>query len=105
MEEKVKQDWFEMQDIRKPRLATATWVPLFSRKVISNEHGYSEEGFLEEYFLAIGIILPFASRERAFRLPWMAIRRNPDNRPWIEREIYYAADVFTDRDLKLRGTY
>jgi hypothetical protein len=105
MNNQADQNWFEMRDVWKPRLATATWVPLFTSKVNSNSHRYAEDGFLEEYFIAVAIIFPVSCRENALKLPWEKVMRNPDNRPYVAKGIYYSGDTFVDRDLEMTGTY
>jgi hypothetical protein len=104
MGHELNQDWFEMRDLRKPRLTTSTWVPLFSRKTFSSGHKFGEVGFSEEFFVAIGIILPVESHAKALQVSWMNAKRH-DNHPYVERGIYYTADHFTDDNLQLKGIY
>jgi len=100
----MNQDWFEMRDLRKPRLATATWVPLFTSKVDSSYHKFGEAGFREDFSAAVGIILPVDSRAKALQVPWIKAKRHY-NHPCVERGIYYPADIFIDEDLQLTGAY
>jgi hypothetical protein len=79
--------------------------PLFTSNGNSTSHQYPEAAFREEYFIAVAIMLPANCREKALKLSWAHAQRNPDNRPYIQKNNYYSADCFEESELELTGTY
>ena len=52
-------EWFDMAPDKKPRLATASWVPLFQR-LSSEERDYPETGWWRESISSVAVIFPEA---------------------------------------------
>ena len=50
-------EWFDMAPAKKPRLATASWVPLFQR-LTSEEREYPETGWWRESISSLAVIFP-----------------------------------------------
>jgi hypothetical protein len=99
----LDQPWFDMDDLRRPRIASSSWIPLRSQQ--TRERGqYWKLGCIEEYIGAVSIILPAQAREQALQFQWGEADRH-DDRPWIEDETYYRAGTFTDYQSDLVGNY
>ncbi|MHC4402261.1 MAG: hypothetical protein ACYTG0_21555 [Planctomycetota bacterium] len=95
--------WFEMSDKRKPRLATASWVPLYARQAWS-ELKYAEPGHWEEYFGAVAITFPAENEGLVDQVEWTHANRN-GNRPHVEDGQYLPAGRFVDWSSDLEGDY
>jgi hypothetical protein len=95
--------WFEMLDKRKPRLATASWVPLYARQV-SSELQYAEPGHWEEYFGAVAIAFPSDSEGVIDDVQWTDASRS-GNRPHVEDDQYSPASRFVDWRSGAEGDY
>ncbi len=53
----MKQDWFEMKDIRKRNYDKSVWIPLRSQfRDYKGKYGY--EGYIEDYFGSFSIAIP-----------------------------------------------
>src|SRR4029079_790700 len=87
-----EKDWFEMADRRKPRLAQASWVPLFARQKIS-ERRYPEPGHWEEYFGAVAIAFPADCQSAAENIEWTDAVRDR-MLPRVEEDCYFPSNSF-----------
>jgi hypothetical protein len=68
----LRQDWFEMADLRRRRFATSVWVPL--RAIESNEKGaYGRPGFVGDSLYVGSVAFPLNRREEAEKLGWTDI--------------------------------
>ncbi len=54
----MNQDWFEMKDVRRRRLATSVWIPLRAVQTLEKHGSYGYEGFKEEFFGAGTLAVP-----------------------------------------------
>jgi hypothetical protein len=95
--------WFEMSDQRKPRLAQASWVPLYGRRV-SSELQYPEPGHWEEYFGAVAIAFPAESVQAIDEIEWTNAFRN-GMRPRVEDGEFFSAKQFVDWHSEFEGGY
>jgi hypothetical protein len=46
----MKQNWFEMQDIRRRKLATAVWIPLRAMHNFQSEGEFGYVGFVKDFY-------------------------------------------------------
>ena len=68
----IKQLWFDMEDLRRPRIPTASWLPLRANQVkLSGE--FWKPGCIEEYCGVVSIVLPQDQREAALKLAWVDV--------------------------------
>jgi len=95
--------WFEMSDGRKPRLATASWIPLFARQC-SSEKKYAEPGHWEEYFGTAAIVFPEEDEVLARQVQWIDVNQTT-HRPSIEGGEYLPASRFVDWNLDVQGDF
>lgn len=65
---KLNKDWFEMQDLRKRKLNTSSWVQLRAEKQIrnSNQSGYAD--FLEEFIGSGSLMIPLSQEKQKEKL-------------------------------------
>lgn len=95
----MKQEWFEMPEIRKRRFDTAVWIPLrASEKHETGKWGYL--GYKSEYFGAGSLAVPLRKRDSAAKLGWMDIGLQHDHCGYSNRSRYVAADEYDDKRLK-----
>jgi hypothetical protein len=100
---RADQPWFDMDDVRRPRIATASWIPLRARRT-TRRGEYWKPGCVEEHFAAVGIVLPADRRAQALEINWTGADRGHD-RPWVEHEDYFPAGTFSDYRSGLAGNY
>ena len=65
----MKQDWFEMKDVRKRNFDKSVWIPLRSLLSVS-EGKYGHEGYKEDFFGSFSIAVPVEEIENAKFLKW-----------------------------------
>jgi hypothetical protein len=94
----VDKNWFEMNEIRKRRLADAVWIPLHVADHISRQGRYGYVDYLEEFFGLGSVAFPLERREETKELSWSDIGIGNDQRIWATREYYKPAEVYQERD-------
>lgn len=99
-----QKQWFEMDDLKRRNVAEASWVPLCRYEPVTNDVGYSQLGFEEEYFCAVAVVFPVSSKPDALKLDFSNISRGRDNRPWVDDE-FHRAGVFKGYESDLDGEY
>jgi hypothetical protein len=98
-----KAAWFEMLDKRKPRFATASWVPLFARQQTS-ELRIAEPGHWQETFDAMAISLPAESAGLVAEIEWFELSAS-GNRPQVEGDCFLPASRFVHFKSDIEGDY
>lgn len=87
------QAWFEMQDLRKRRLADAVWIPLRASKMVSSGT-FGNVAFEREFFGAGSVAIPLARRWEATKLGWPEIGLGHLHRVYAAGPSYKAVDVY-----------
>jgi hypothetical protein len=107
-----EQDWFEMRDLRKARIASSTWIPVFARHQPLEVGNCRQVGHQEEYFGAHAIIVPQQYRDKALQVEWTEASFSHDRRPHIDGDEFKSAGNFDDsatgivgKRLVLEGTF
>jgi hypothetical protein len=95
--------WFEMKDQRKPRLATASWVPLFANQITSSLH-YPATEHWEEFFGAVAIALPADRGDLIEQIEWMDASQS-GHRPTVVDDTYVPASCFVHTESGVEGDY
>ena len=89
----MNQEWFEMADIRRRRMAAAVWVPLRAVNKLEKSGRYGFPGFKEEFFGAGTLAVHLGNKERAEKLGWMDVGISNEHAPHIDEQIYVPSDV------------
>lgn len=99
----MKQDWFEMKDVRHRKLATSVWIPLRASHIIEKTGSYGYEGFKKEFFGAGSIAVPLKEKAKAEKLGWMNIGLIHDHSSYVEDDKYHPADIYEDYGGEVHG--
>lgn len=67
------QEWFEMPELRRRKLAAAVWVPLRSTETVIDKGKIGSPGYLEEVFYSGSVAFPRDKRADAENLEWSDI--------------------------------
>ena len=84
--------WFEFEDKKKPRLATASWVPLYSNQVWQ-EKQFGDIDYWEEYFGAAAILMPQDVENPFTSVQWSNAFRFRQG-SWIDGDEYVEARYY-----------
>ena len=99
----LEQPWFEMEDLSRPRIPTASWISLRASEV--NRKGeYWKPGCVDEYFGANSVLLPADHSDHALQISWNDVG-NQTQRSWVEGEDYIPAGIFKDYQTDLVGSF
>jgi hypothetical protein len=99
MTELAVQQWIEMPDLRRRRLATAVWIPLRASETVQSKGRYGEPESHEEIFCAGAIAFPPASRPLAETLDWHSLGLMHSGGPYAFKDKpYKTAEVYQYRD-------
>jgi hypothetical protein len=101
----MNQDWFEMKDVRRRRLATSVWIPLRAVQTIEKHGSYGYEGFKEEFFGAGTLAVPVEKKANAEKLGWMDVGIIHEHGSYVQDGKYHPADVYEDYDGEFKGIY
>ena len=91
----VNKDWFEMRDLRRPRLSTATWIPLRFLETTRSQRKWIAMGGWEEHFQVIAIELPLAAQQSVPGLDWV-VAQCSIHEPSVQNEGWVRAGTFRD---------
>ncbi|PTT76085.1 MULTISPECIES: hypothetical protein [unclassified Chryseobacterium] len=96
---KINKDWFEMQDLRKRKLNTSSWVPLRTEKQVRNstQSGYAD--FFEEFTGAGSLMVPMNQEKLKEKLQWMDIGIINNQRSLLRDEIYISSDLYKGENI------
>lgn len=90
--------WFEMNDIIKRDFNKNSWVVLCADKII--KHGkFGFDGFDEEYFGLVSIMVPLPRKEEAYKISWTDFISRNNMKPIITSETYYESGKFINGDF------
>jgi hypothetical protein len=93
------QQWFEMPELRRRRLATAVWIPLRASETVDSEGQYGQPNSHEEIFCVGSIAFPPASRPLAETLGWHDLSLMHSGGPYAFRDKpYKSAEVYQYND-------
>lgn len=90
----MKQDWFELRDIRQRNFSRSVWVPLRASQRIISEGVIGREGFKEEFFAAAAIAFPIEKKSKVEVLGWDDVGTSHSHRSCVQDGRYCPADIF-----------
>jgi len=83
-------DWFEMRSERKPRMQTASWIPLY-RDFEIDENDWPQIGYKYELIMTRSAIFPACVEKLHEQLDWSDLYLANGNRPEANEEMYSPA--------------
>lgn len=99
----IEQSWFDMEDLKRPRISTASWIPLRASQVMRQGELW-HPGCVDEYFGAISVIMSVENRNRAMEISWNDVNKDHHG-PWVEGEQYFPSGIFIDYGSDARGNF
>src|SRR5262245_4961211 len=98
------QQWFEMQEIRRRKVATSIWVPLRQSELIEARGKRWEVGYREERACASSLAIAPQHRQIGDRLGWSDIGLIHTPQPYAFKDgRYKPADVYLHNDREAIG--
>ena len=101
----MNQEWFEMKDVRRRKLATSVWIPLRAIHSIEKISSYGKEGFKEEFFGAGTLAVSIDKKEKAEKLGWMEVGISHEHGSYVQDGKYHPADIYEDYDGDFLGIH
>jgi hypothetical protein len=101
----MKQEWFEMHDIRRRNFDKSVWIPLRAafHNVCQGKYGY--EGYKKDFFGTGSIAVPKKNKNTVKKLGWMDIGISHQHSGHIEDDIYVPADIYRDYQGEFEGVH
>jgi hypothetical protein len=101
----MNQEWFEMKDVRRRKLATSVWIPLRAVHVIEKCGSYGYEGFKEEFFGAGTLAVPVGEKALAEKLGWMDVGISHEHGAYVQDHKYHPSDIYEDYHDEFNGIH
>lgn len=104
----MKQEWFEMKDVKNRYFDKAVWIPLRAVHTISSEGKYGYIGYKEEFFGVGSLSVPLNKRADASKLGWtdIGIGIIHDHSSYVDDDgTYHQADIYEDHGGKFTGLH
>lgn len=98
------QNWLELADIEKRKLATRTWIPLMVSESRS-EGESSKPGHRKQYTSIECLIVPLDQRSEFGTASWEGINRNSSHSGWANEDRFIAPHEYTGSDEVPIATY
>ena len=95
----MEQAWFEMQEIRRRKLATAVWIPLRSIDQITETGEMGRLGHIGEFYGVGSIAVPIAQKAATEKLDWQDIGIAHNHSSVVQDGKYTPADLLEDRGV------
>ncbi len=101
----MKQEWFEMKDVRKRYFANAVWIPLRAVHKIESKGRYGYLGYKEEFFGAGSLAVPFEKKDKAEKLGWMDVGISYEHSAYVQDGRYMPSDLYEDYQGEFTGIH
>lgn len=101
----MKQEWFEMQDIRRKNFSKSVWIPLRAALYNESSGSYGYEGYKEDFFGSGSVAVPIDKIESAKRLGWMEIGISHHHTGWVHDGIYTPTEIYKDYGGEFEGIH
>lgn len=95
----INKDWFEMQDLRRRKLNTSSWVPLRVDKEIRNSIQFGYADFSEEFIGAGSLMIPMNQEKLKEKLQWMDIGIINNQRSSLRDGNYVCSDLYKGENI------
>ncbi|WP_372999762.1 hypothetical protein [Lutispora sp.] len=101
----MKQEWFEMQDIKRRTFERSVWIPLRAINQIGETGQFGFIGHKSEFFGASSLAIPLIYKSEAEKLSWNDIDISHDHCGYIQDEEYIPSNIFKDYSSQLVGEH
>ena len=101
----MEQEWFEMRDIRRRKLASAVWIPLRANDRIENIGKVGHLGNRSDFFGVGTLAVPTESKAEIHKLGWSDIGNIHNHCGFVERGKYIPSDVDEGYRAKYTGLH
>ena len=101
----MKQDWFEMADIRRRMLKNSVWVPLRAAQELQNRGRYGYLGYKNEFFATGTVAFPIDQKDAVLKLGWEDIGLRHNHSGFYGDGKYVPADVYENYKNKFLGVH
>jgi hypothetical protein len=92
----VDQNWFEMPEVRRRKLANAVRIPLRAIHRIEETGDPGQAGYRSDFYGVGTLAVPIEYKQRAEKLGWSDIGISHQHSGYVEEGRYIAADVYQD---------
>lgn len=98
------QEWLELADVEKKKIARRTWIPLMCQD--SQSQGRARDPGHRKQFTSIeSLIVPIKKRDEFANAHWDSIQRNNSHGAWADEDRFVAPDEYTINDEEPIATY
>lgn len=101
----MKQDWFEMSDIKRRTFERAVWIPLRAVNEIEEIGRFGYVGYKSEFFGAGSLAIPLNFKSEAEKLGWTDIGISHDHCGHFQGEEYIPSNIYKDYSSQLIGEH
>jgi len=101
----VDQNWFEMPEVRRRKLANAVWIPLRAIHRIEEIGNHGHAGYRSEFFGVGTLAVPTEKRVEAEKLGWMDVGIRHQHSGYVEEDNYIPADVYQHYRAEFSGLH
>jgi len=101
----VEQNWFEMRDIRRRKLASAVWIPLRTIDRIEATGKFGHLGNRFEFFGVGTLAVPTESKDEIHKLGWSDIGISHNHFGCVDEGKYIPSDVSEGYRAKYTGLH
>ncbi|MFA4957774.1 MAG: hypothetical protein WC556_12465 [Candidatus Methanoperedens sp.] len=101
----MEQNWFEMRDIRRRKLASAVWIPLRAIDRIEDIGKFGHLGNQSEFFGVGTLAVPTESKDEMHKLSWSDIGIMHNHCGCVEGGKYIPSDVDEGYRAKYTGLH
>lgn len=101
----MEQNWFEMRDIRRRKLASAVWIPLRTIDRIEDTGKFGHLGNRFEFFGVGTLAVPTESKDEIHKLGWSDIGISHNHFGCVDEGKYIPSDVSEGYRAKYTGLH
>jgi len=101
----VDQNWFEMPEVRRRKLANAVWIPLRAIYRIEEIGNHGHAGYKSEFYGVGTLAVPTGNKREAEKLGWMDVGISYHHSGCVEEGKYISADVYQDYRGEFSGLH
>lgn len=101
----MKQEWFEMPEVRRRTFERAVWIPLRATDTIEEIGQHGQAGYKYEFFGAGSLAVPVEQRTCADKLGWTGVGIGHSHCGYIQDDEYTPSNVYKDHGGELVGEH
>lgn len=101
----MEQNWFEMRDLRRRKLASAVWIPLRAIDNIEDTGKSGHLGYRSEFFGVSTLAVPTECKDEIHKLGGSDIGISDNHCGYVDEGKYIPSDVYEDYRAKYTGLH